>query len=57
MKASLREKIHNQADRDMWDGFWSDPVAQLAKHYDANLFVQAESLGAYEPDTTPMVID
>jgi hypothetical protein len=57
MKASIQRKIHNQADRDVWDGFWGDPVcSQLAKHYDANLFVESESLGAYEPDTAPMLI-
>lgn len=57
MKETIRSRITNEANRDFENGFWEDPVSSLlASPYDANLFIQSETLGAYEPGTAPMFV-
>ena len=57
MKEIIRSRITNEANRDYENGFWEDPVSSLlASPYDANLFIQSETLGAYEPGTAPMLV-
>ena len=57
MEHMLHERITDEANRSYDNGFWEDPVSSLlASPYDSNVFIQSESLGAYEPGTAPMLV-
>ena len=57
MKQSIQQKIHNEADRNFWSGFWDDPVCSvLADTMDANVFVESESLGPHPEGVAPMLV-